>query len=90
MALGDLVVELAQPLGSDSMIADDMERHHQSLYAVHFKCGILEAARQHLEKRGITFSLRDENTLLTDPATTHGAVFGFTTWKIPNDLRPRH
>ena len=90
VAVGDLVVELAQPLGSDSIIADDMERHHQSLYAVTFQVRDLEAARQHLEKKGIAFSLRDENTLLTDPTTTHGAVFGFTTWKIPNDLRPRH
>jgi catechol 2,3-dioxygenase-like lactoylglutathione lyase family enzyme len=89
VALGDLVVELAQPVGSDSPIAADMERHHQSLYAVTFQVRELEAARRYLESKAVTFTHEDGNTLLTDPTTTHGVVFGFTTWEIPNDLRPR-
>jgi catechol 2,3-dioxygenase-like lactoylglutathione lyase family enzyme len=90
VGVGDLVVELAQPIEPASAIATDMELHNQSLYAVTLQVRDLAAARQYLESKGIAIADHDETTLLTDPLTTHGAVFGFTTWEIPNDQRTRH
>ncbi|HEY3942163.1 MAG TPA: VOC family protein [Acidimicrobiales bacterium] len=89
VAVGDLVVELAQPIEPDSTLAKDMEAHQQSLYAVTLQVRDLPAARRYLESKGIAIAESDDSTLLTDPSTTHGAVFGFTTWQIPNDARPR-
>jgi hypothetical protein len=31
---------------------------------------------------------RDNETLLADPSTTHGAAWAFTTREIPGDPRP--
>ena len=84
--MGDLVIELAQPTEPSSAIASDLD-HHQSLYAVTFQVRDLNAARQYLETKAVAFSHEDATTLVTDPDTTHGAVFGFTTWDIPNDAR---
>jgi catechol 2,3-dioxygenase-like lactoylglutathione lyase family enzyme len=83
----DLIVELAEPLDSSSAIATDMEQHHQSLYAVSFRVRDLEAAARYLQTKGIKPRDRDSSTLFTDPATTHGAVYGFTTWDVPDDPR---
>jgi catechol 2,3-dioxygenase-like lactoylglutathione lyase family enzyme len=90
VAVGDLVIELAQPLEASSAMAQDLESHNQNLYAVSFQVRDLDAAKSYLESKSIAFSLQDETTLVTDPATTHGAVFGFTTWDIPNDARPAY
>jgi catechol 2,3-dioxygenase-like lactoylglutathione lyase family enzyme len=90
VAVGDLVIELGEPLEPASAIAKDMELHHESLYAVTLQVRDLEVARRYLKAKGVAFAEQDENTLLTDPSTTHGAVFGFTTWDIPNDLREKH
>ena len=49
---------------------------------------LLGPTREYLEGKGIRFSDGDARTLLSDPETTHGVVFGFTTWSIPNDARP--
>jgi catechol 2,3-dioxygenase-like lactoylglutathione lyase family enzyme len=90
VAVGDLVIELGEPLEPSSAIAKDMELHHESLYAVTLQVRDLEVARRYLKAKGVAFAEQDENTLLTDPSTTHGAVFGFTTWDIPNDQREKH
>ncbi len=84
----DLVVELASPVDPESIVAEDLARHHGGLFAVTFKVKDLAAARQHLVAKGVGVALEDEATLLTDPSTTHGVVLGFTTWSIPGDTRP--
>ena len=48
----------------------------------------LPAAEEYLRRKGVDFTHGDGTTLLTDPATTHGVVMGFTTWSIPGDTRP--
>jgi catechol 2,3-dioxygenase-like lactoylglutathione lyase family enzyme len=88
VALGeDLVLELATPSDSSSPLAADMETYHEGIYAVTFKVKDLDAAARYLESKGVAAANRDDSTLLTDPATTHGVVMGFTTLGIPNDRR---
>jgi catechol 2,3-dioxygenase-like lactoylglutathione lyase family enzyme len=88
VAVGDLVIELAQPQSGSSAIAKDLDANNQGVYAVTLQVKDLTAASEYLEGKGIRFSDGDARTLLSDPATTHGVVFGFTTWSIPNDARP--
>lgn len=84
----DMVIELAQPLDSSSVVAADMEQNNESLYAATFKVADLAQAEKYLRGKGVDFTANDGTTMLTDPATTHGVVMGFTTWGIPNDTRP--
>ena len=83
----DLVVELATPATPDSVLTADLDRYHESLFAVTFKVRDLDAVRRHLTSKGVGAAVDDGTTLLTDPATTHGVVMGFTTWSIPSDPR---
>ena len=83
----DLVIELAQPLDTGSAMGRDLEENSQTLYSVSLKVRDLGEAERHLTSHNIAFTDRDDNTLYTDPATTHGVIFGFTTWEIPNDPR---
>jgi hypothetical protein len=84
----DLVVEFAQPLEDSSPVAQDMTRYHESIYSVTYKVRDLVQAEEYLANKGVTFSLNDGTTLLSDPATTHGCVMAFTTSSIPGDPRP--
>jgi hypothetical protein len=84
----DLMVELAQPLDSSSPIAEDLDRHHESIYSVSYKVRDLAGAKEYLERKGVKFSSDDGTTLVSDPATTQGCVMTFTTWSIPGDPRP--
>jgi catechol 2,3-dioxygenase-like lactoylglutathione lyase family enzyme len=88
VAVGDLVIELAQPQSKSSAIAKDLDANNQGLYAVTLQVKDLTAASEYLEAKGVRFSDGDAQTILTDPSTTQGVVFGFTTWDIPNDARP--
>jgi catechol 2,3-dioxygenase-like lactoylglutathione lyase family enzyme len=84
----DLVIELAEPLDADSAIALDMEANGESLYSVALQVTDLDDAERFLKSKGVAFIDRDAQTLIADPATTHGGRFKFTTWEIPGD--PRH
>jgi catechol 2,3-dioxygenase-like lactoylglutathione lyase family enzyme len=78
----DMVVELAEPLESATPIADFLDAYpNGGLFSV-----MLQAER-YLASKAITPRLRDAQTFLSDPATTYGANWGFTTMEIPNDTR---
>jgi hypothetical protein len=84
----DMVVELATPSDPSSFVASDMETNRDNLFAVTFKVRDLGGAESYLATKGVRAALNDGTTMLTDPATTHGVVMGFTTASIPNDARP--
>lgn len=89
VAIGtDLIVELAQPLDDTSPIGDDFARLGQSLYSVTLRVRDLAVAEMHLKEKGFAFTQQDEHNLISDPDTSQGVVFGFTTWDVPNDPRP--
>ena len=64
-------------------MAANGEIHH----AAAFKVVDLDQAEKYLTSKGIKASSRDDTTLLTDPATTHGVPFRWTTWSVPGDPR---
>jgi catechol 2,3-dioxygenase-like lactoylglutathione lyase family enzyme len=86
-AINDLVVELAQPITNDSAMAADIEKNKDSLYSFTFKVRDLDAARAHLESKGVVIAEATADTLVCEPETTHGAPMSFTTWSIPGDHR---
>jgi catechol 2,3-dioxygenase-like lactoylglutathione lyase family enzyme len=89
VALGDdLVLELAEPLGAGGPVAADMEENGESLYSITFRVADLDAAARFLKEQKVGVVDSDGETLMADPATTHGARFGFTTYDIPGDRRP--
>jgi catechol 2,3-dioxygenase-like lactoylglutathione lyase family enzyme len=85
--LGDLVVELAQPIDEGSPIAQDMEQFQESLVSMTFKVRELALAEEHLLRKGVKVSEHDGTTLTSDPETTQGCVMNFTTQAIPGDPR---
>jgi catechol 2,3-dioxygenase-like lactoylglutathione lyase family enzyme len=84
----DLVIELAQPLDESTPIGADMASRSQSLYSVSLRVRDLGEAEAYLTSKGFRFELRDDQFLFSDPASSQGVVFGFTTWDIPGDTRP--
>ncbi len=83
----DTIVELAQPANKTSMIGQDMDKYGMGLYAVTLKVKDLDKTEKHLTSKGVRTALKDKQTLVCDPTTTHNAVWAFTTWNIPNDKR---
>jgi catechol 2,3-dioxygenase-like lactoylglutathione lyase family enzyme len=83
----DLMIELAEPRDESSPLARDLDRFHESIYSLTFKVRDLAEAQTYLAGKGVAFFATSETTLVTDPATSRGAVMGFTIWSIPGDPR---
>jgi catechol 2,3-dioxygenase-like lactoylglutathione lyase family enzyme len=81
------VVELARPARDDTIAARDHAANGEIHHAVAFKVTDLGRAEEYLTGKGIKVLDRDDRTLITDPATTHGVPFRWTTWVVPGDPR---
>jgi catechol 2,3-dioxygenase-like lactoylglutathione lyase family enzyme len=84
----DDIVELAQPLESATPIADYVDTNHHGLFSVSLQVEDLGAATRYLTSKAIAARAQDSETFLSDPATTHGVHWAFTTAEIPHDTRP--
>jgi catechol 2,3-dioxygenase-like lactoylglutathione lyase family enzyme len=84
----DDVVELAEPLDAGTPVADYVEAEHHGLFAVWLQVEDLAVATRYLASKGIAARREDGLSFLSDPATTHGVHWGFTTASIPGDTRP--
>jgi hypothetical protein len=87
VALGETVIELALPTVADSFAGRDLAANGEIHHAAAWKVADLGQAEKYLVSKGLQVSYRDDETLLFDPETTHGAYFRFTTWSVPNDPR---
>jgi hypothetical protein len=80
VAIGkQVVVQLSQPQGSDSLAADDLARNGDTIHAVCFKVRDLAAAERYLAGAHVGIAARDDDTILAEPTTTFHAPFRFTT-----------
>jgi len=84
----DIVLEIAEPLESGTPIADWVDAHRHGLFAVTLQVEDLAAAERYLASKDIAPRLQDATTYLSDPATTYGVHWGFTTDEIKGDTRP--
>lgn len=87
--LGDTVVQLSTPNTDGTIAAADLAANNEIHHAAAFRVADLDATAQYLESTGITTVTRDDHTLLTDPATTHGVPFRWTTWDVPGGPRAK-
>lgn len=85
--LGDTVVQLSRPNTRDSMAATDMEANKEIHHAAAFRVQHLDATHAYVGTKGTVTLDRDKHTLITDPTTTHGGLFRWTTWDIPGGIR---
>jgi len=81
------IVELARPTREDTIAARDHAANGEIHHAVAFTVADLDRAEDYLTAKGITVLERDDRTLITDPATTQGVPFRWTTWVVPGDPR---
>jgi catechol 2,3-dioxygenase-like lactoylglutathione lyase family enzyme len=81
------IVELSTPVRDGTLAADDHSANGDIHHAAAFKVVDLDRAEKYLASKGITVTERDSSTLITDPATTHGVPFRWTTWTVPGDPR---
>jgi catechol 2,3-dioxygenase-like lactoylglutathione lyase family enzyme len=68
--------------GSD-VAASPSDTYH----AITWKVADVDRTERHLRSQGVQIQLRSDNTLVTDPATSLGIPWGFTTDLIPGDPR---
>lgn len=81
--LGDTVVQLSKPVANGTLASADMEANGEIHHAAAFKVSDLDKAEAYLSSKGVKTLVRDEDTILSDPKTTHGALFRWTTWDVP-------
>jgi catechol 2,3-dioxygenase-like lactoylglutathione lyase family enzyme len=85
--LGDTVVQLSTPNTDGTIAAADLAANNEIHHAAAFRVRDLDTTEEYLASQGVRTVARDEHTLLTDPATTHGVPFRWTTWDVPGGPR---
>ncbi len=83
----DSVVELTQPLTSDSAEARDMEKNGEGIHALVFKTKNLKNAGDFLRSHNLRPETDASGNLILSADQAFGMVIGFTDRTIPNDPR---
>lgn len=83
--VGEAVIQLSHPTDADGIAGRDFESNGEMHHAVCFRVKDLDKAEAYLASKGVETAARDGETMLCDPATTHGVPFRFTTRRIPGD-----
>jgi catechol 2,3-dioxygenase-like lactoylglutathione lyase family enzyme len=88
VALGDGVFECAVPSPVGLAVAGRLNPEpYDSYHSMTFLVRDLDRAEKHLHKQGIAIARRSERAIVTDPATSFGVPWGFTTSLTPGDTR---
>lgn len=66
---------------------DGEDKALDTYHAITWKVADIERVATHLEAQGIGIRARTQDTIITDPATSLGVPWGFTTQPIPGDPR---
>jgi catechol 2,3-dioxygenase-like lactoylglutathione lyase family enzyme len=82
--LADAIFHLATPDPGSDLAADPV---HDTYHAITWRVADLEKAAKHLQAEGVRIQQQSETTLVTDPATSLGVPWGFTTAAINGDMR---
>jgi catechol 2,3-dioxygenase-like lactoylglutathione lyase family enzyme len=85
--VGDTVVQLSRPTRDGTLAAEDFAKFGNMHHAAAFKVQDLDATKEYFDSKGIVTLDRDDQTLITDPATTQGVLFRWTTWDVPGGPR---
>jgi len=87
--MGDTVVQLSTPNRDGTLAAEDMAKNGEIHHAAAYKVLNLDETEAYLTSKGVTTVVRDEHTVVSDPATTHGVMFRWTDWDVPGGPREK-
>ena len=89
VALADGVIELGQPLEQGSPAMQDWQTHapEDAYHALTWKVRDLDRAASHLEASGVRIQARTDAAIVTDPASSLGVAWGFTSELVAGDPR---
>lgn len=88
ISMADGVYEFAVPDAGTAAHADWSQLAPNDTYhALTFKVGDLDKVAAHLAATGVGIRTRTDNHLITDPSTSIGIPWGFTTTLVPGDTR---
>lgn len=88
VALGDGVFECAVPAAGGLTVAGALNPEpYDSYHSMTFLVRELERAEAHLQRQGVRVARRTDTAIVTDPATSYGVPWGFTTSLTPGDVR---
>lgn len=86
--LADAVLQYAVPDPGSAAAADlAANGPHDVYHAITWKVADLERVARHLDAQGVRVVTRTDDTIVTDPATSLGVPWGFTTTPVPGDPR---
>jgi hypothetical protein len=86
--LGDSVLQIAVPDEGTAAYADwTTTAPNDTYHSVTWKVTDLERTAGHLKSQGVGIRSRTADTLVTDPGTSIGVPWGFTTRLVPGDPR---
>ena len=84
----DGILEYAVPdPGTDAHADWSHDEPNDTYHAITWKVVDLERAERHLTSQGVRIRARSADTIVTDPATSLGVPWGFTTRLTPGDPR---
>jgi hypothetical protein len=86
--LGDTVLQVAVPDQGTAAHADwTTTAPNDTYHSLTFKVADLNRAAEHLKSQGVGIRSQTADTLITDPETSIGVPWGFTTRLVPGDPR---
>jgi hypothetical protein len=83
----DTMIELAQPLSSNSAEAQDLERHGEGFFGVTLKTRNLSNAAEFLRSKQMKPEADGPNVIKLGREQAFGMVVSFTDRPLPNDPR---
>jgi catechol 2,3-dioxygenase-like lactoylglutathione lyase family enzyme len=85
---GDTTLEYAVPdEGSDAHLDWAVNEPRDTYHAISWKVVDLERAEHHLKSQGVRVRARSDDTIVTDPASSLGIPWGFSTKLVAGDPR---
>jgi catechol 2,3-dioxygenase-like lactoylglutathione lyase family enzyme len=83
--LGDCLLQLAEPLDSESPLGEHVARWGNMIYSITFRVNDLDSAEEWLNRKGVATARPRAGLLAADPAGTFNAPYFFTTDVIDGD-----
>jgi hypothetical protein len=86
--LAGSILEYAVPDVGTATHADwARDEPNDTYHSITWKVADLERAERHLERQGVRIEMRSDDTIVTDPETSLGIPWGFTSRLTPGDPR---
>jgi len=83
--LGDCLLQIAEPLESDSDLGRHVQKWGNMIFSLHFKVLDLDSAEAWLAKKNIRIEKLRDDLIVTNVEDSYGAPIYFTTEDIPGD-----